>query len=368
MHQAALTVPSAALPDRTAWVDVARALCIILVVMMHSTLGLENAAGATGFLHPLVDFFAPIRIPTFFVISGLFMGQVVKRDLADFVRTRIMHLAYFYLLWLAIQIGARNVPVLTEAPHRLLGQFTLALVEPYGSLWFLHLLIMFSLLAYILRQVNPRVVLAAAALLYILRVQTGSVLLDEFSGRAIFFAAGWVLAPLFFASARWAIERHTCTTAFVLGLGLVNLAFIQLVDAEQIRLAGLVLGLAGAAAMAMLSAQLAGVPLVGKSMAALGRRSLSIYVAFTFPMAAFRALWVQADVLGDSWLGIGVGSVLITLVALAAPLVLEKAVRGSPLSFLFRRPDFTSDSAVGGSSTVGAPRSPRVSTLQPKRT
>ncbi len=184
---------------------------------------------------------------------------------------------------------------------------------------------MFSLLAYILRQVNPRVVLAAAALLYILRVQTGSVLLDEFSSRAIFFAAGWVLAPLFFASARWAIERPTRTTTFVLGLGLVNLAFIQLVDAEQVRLAGLVLGLAGAGAMAMLSAWLAGVPLVGKSMArALGRRSLVIYVAFTFPMAAFRALWVQADVLGGSWLGIGVGSVLITLVALVAPLVLEK--------------------------------------------
>ncbi len=141
MHQAALTVPSAAVPDRTGWVDVARALCIILVVMMHSTLGLENAMSATGFLHPLVEFLRSDPDSDFLRSVRALYGPGRKARSADFLRTRIMHLAYFYLLWLAIQIGARNVPMLAEAPHRVLGQFMLALVEPYGSLWFLHLLI-----------------------------------------------------------------------------------------------------------------------------------------------------------------------------------------------------------------------------------
>lgn len=356
MARSPLGVPGAADPDRTAWVDVARALCIVLVVMMHATLGFEKAAGATGFLHPLVEFFTPIRIPTFFVVSGLFMAHVLKRSLSVFVRTRIVHLGYFYLLWLAIQLVARSGAGLVDAPHRILGQFTLALVEPYDPLWFLHLLIIFSLLAYALRQVSPRVVLTAAAMLYLLRVETGSVLIDEFTSRAVFFAAGWALAPLFFASARLAVERPALSAALVLAIGAVNLAAIRLVDAEGIALVGLILGLAGAAAMAMISAWLAAMPALGEGLASLGRRSLVIYVAFTFPMAALRAILTKTDVLGDSWLGIGFGSLLITAAAIAAPLLLESFVRGTPLRFLFHKPRFD----------LGA--APALAELRPKRT
>ena len=32
--------------SRVAWVDYAKGFCIIMVVMMHSTLGVEKAAGA----------------------------------------------------------------------------------------------------------------------------------------------------------------------------------------------------------------------------------------------------------------------------------------------------------------------------------
>jgi uncharacterized membrane protein len=32
--------------ERVAWVDYAKGFCIIMVVMMHSTLGVEEAAGA----------------------------------------------------------------------------------------------------------------------------------------------------------------------------------------------------------------------------------------------------------------------------------------------------------------------------------
>ncbi len=307
-------------------------------------------------MHPLVEFFTPIRIPTFFVVSGLFMTQVLKRSLSAFVRTRIVHLGYFYLLWLAIQLVARSGAGLVDAPHRILGQFTLALVEPYDPLWFLHLLIIFSLLAYALRQVSPRVVLAAAAMLYLLRVETGSVLIDEFTSRAVFFAAGWAVAPLFFATARMAVERPTLSAALVITVGAVNLIAISVVDLEMIPLVDLFLGLAGAAGMATISAWLAATPAVGEWLASLGRRSLVIYVAFTFPMAALRALLTKTEVLGVSWLGIGFGSLLITAVAIAGPLLLERAVRGTPLRFLFHKPRFDLAAA------------PAMADLRPKRT
>ena len=61
--------PSAARVD---WVDYAKGICIIMVVMMHSVLGVELAAGETGFMHVLVAFAKPFRMPDFFLISGLF--------------------------------------------------------------------------------------------------------------------------------------------------------------------------------------------------------------------------------------------------------------------------------------------------------
>ena len=36
--------------ERVDWVDVAKGICIIMVVMMHSTLGVEKAAGAPGWM------------------------------------------------------------------------------------------------------------------------------------------------------------------------------------------------------------------------------------------------------------------------------------------------------------------------------
>jgi uncharacterized membrane protein YcfT len=50
---------------RVDWVDYAKGFCIIFVVTMHSTLGVEAAAGSNSWLHPAVAFALPLRCPTF---------------------------------------------------------------------------------------------------------------------------------------------------------------------------------------------------------------------------------------------------------------------------------------------------------------
>ncbi|HEV2000978.1 MAG TPA: acyltransferase, partial [Xanthobacteraceae bacterium] len=44
---------------RVDWVDYAKGFCIIFVVMMHSTLGVEQAVGEEGWLHTVVAFAKP---------------------------------------------------------------------------------------------------------------------------------------------------------------------------------------------------------------------------------------------------------------------------------------------------------------------
>src|SRR3569832_749877 len=88
---------------RVDWVDYAKGICIIMVVMMNSVLGVELAAGQTGFMHVAVAFAKPFRMPDFFLISGLFLSVVIDRDWRTYLDRKVVHFAYFYLLWMTIQ-------------------------------------------------------------------------------------------------------------------------------------------------------------------------------------------------------------------------------------------------------------------------
>src|SRR5439155_18234635 len=90
--------PKAPIAARVDWVDYAKGICIVMVVMMHSVLGVELAAGETGFMHWLVMFAKPFRMPDFFLISGLFLSVVIDRDWRTYFDRKVLHFSYFYLL------------------------------------------------------------------------------------------------------------------------------------------------------------------------------------------------------------------------------------------------------------------------------
>ena len=64
--------------QRIDWVDYAKGICIILVVMMHSTIGLEHATGQQGWMHNVVEFAKPFRMPDFFLLAGLFLASRIN--------------------------------------------------------------------------------------------------------------------------------------------------------------------------------------------------------------------------------------------------------------------------------------------------
>src|ERR1700679_4142873 len=101
--------------DRVDWVDSAKGICIIMVVMMHSVLGVELAAGESGFMHLFVTFAKPFRMPDFFLISGLFLPLVIDRDWRTYLDRKVVHFAYFYVLWVTIQFGFKAPAFAAEA-------------------------------------------------------------------------------------------------------------------------------------------------------------------------------------------------------------------------------------------------------------
>src|SRR5205085_7110091 len=78
---------------RVDWVDYAKGICIVMVVMMHSTLGMELAAGREGFMHVVVEFARPFRMPDFFMISGLFLARVIDRNWRTYLDRKVVHFA-----------------------------------------------------------------------------------------------------------------------------------------------------------------------------------------------------------------------------------------------------------------------------------
>ena len=104
-----------ALSGRVDWVDYAKGICIIMVVMMHSVLGVELAAGENGFMHLFVTFAKPFRMPDFFLISGLFLPLVIDRGWRTYLDRKVVHFAYFYVLWVTIQFGFKAPGFATES-------------------------------------------------------------------------------------------------------------------------------------------------------------------------------------------------------------------------------------------------------------
>ena len=321
---------------RVDWVDTAKGLCIVFVVMMHSTLGVEKSAGTEGWMGLVVEFARPFRMPDFFMISGLFLALVIDRPWRRYLDRKVVHFAYFYVLWLTIQFVVKAPPMAAETGWgSVFSEYLLAYVQPFGTLWFIYMLPVMFVITKVLhdRGVPWQAVLAAAAVLQTAPISTGSVLIDEFSSRYVYFYAGYIFATRAFALADWARRHMTVGSAGLIAWGVLNgvLVFNGFADLPLVSLA---LGTAGALAVIITSALLtqagASAPL-----AYCGRNSIVIYLAFFFPMAVTRVVLLKTGIIPD----IGTISVIVTAAGVVAPLVLLWLIERTGYGwFLFRRP------------------------------
>ena len=347
--------------NRVAFVDYAKGICIILVVTMHSTLGTGEAMGGEGFMHNLVAFAKPFRMPDFFLIAGLFASQSLTRDGKTFFDRKVLHFAYFYLLWAIIQCALKSFGAPEGALTHFRSEFLFSLIEPFGTLWFIYLLPIFFITTRLLRNQNQLVVLLCAAALETLRINTGWTAIDEFSRRFVYFYSGYLFAPYVFQFAA-AVTRRKALAVVGLGLwALVNGLAVKLpglwaASVSVMPIVSLILGYAGALAIVAISALLAEARRAA-SLGWLGSRSIVVYLAFFLPMAATRTLIVKSGLISD----VGVASLIVTVVSIVIPLLIAWAVKGTKLAFLFERPEFLKFSLKSSRpATPAAARSTRV--------
>src|ERR1700743_1434720 len=234
---------------RVDWVDYAKGICIVMVVMMHSVLGVEAAAGQTGFMHLVVMFAKPFRMPDFFLISGLFLPVVIDRDWRTYLDRKVVHFAYFYVLWVTIQFGFKAPAFAAESNWPHVGYLYLeSFIEPFGTLWFIYLLPIFFVVIKATRRMPAPLIWLVAAALESMHIETGWTVIDEFSARFVYIYSGYLFAPYVFALSNRARTYPV--------LALVGLAFWAVVNGGLVKLGfseypgvSLALGLTGACAI-----------------------------------------------------------------------------------------------------------------------
>ena len=333
--------------SRVAWVDTAKGWCIVLVVTMHSALGVGLAIDATGWLHQVVAFAKPFRMPDFFVISGLFLGRAIDLPWRAYLDRKAMHFFYFYALWLLIILSVKAGELGILAPLPFFRAYLWGFVEPFSSMWFIQLLPFLFIAARLVRNWSLAWVLAGASAIHIAAAvfpeggvyamssaMSGWITLDSFSLFLVYFLIGhyardWIFAFADRVAAKpaialaalfaWAIGEEFGVRSGLSGVPGLTLAF----------------GLAGTTAVVALSALMAKWNLA-PWLAYCGRRSLFIYLAFVLPMAAMRLALLKTELIAS----VGWFSLIVAATAVATPLALEAGVRGTWLAFLFKRPDW----------------------------
>ncbi|HEX2256118.1 MAG TPA: acyltransferase family protein, partial [Afifellaceae bacterium] len=308
--------------ERIAWLDIAKAICIILVILMHSTFGVEKAAGETGWLNWLAEFSMPFRMPDFFLIAGVFLAARIDQPWRSYLDRRVLHYLYLYVLWLTINFAIKAPAFAAEAGwDGVARDYLLAFIDPWGALWFIYHLALFFLVTRLLRAVPWPVVWLAAAALEIAHLETGWMLPDQFAARFVYFYTGYVFARHVLRLGEAMDARPLLALAGLLVWAPINGALVASGHAV-LPFVSLALGFAGAWAVVAAAVLLHRTPLAAPA-GWFGARSLPIYLAFFLPMAATRTVLLKLGIIDD----VGTISLLVTIAALVGPVILYELTR-----------------------------------------
>jgi len=262
---------------RIEWIDLVKAASVLLVVFMHASNTLVDLGGTGSvattlqLLNHLVE---PLRMPMFFLVSGMLAASAVRRPWSASTN-RTTGMLYLYVLWMLLYFGFTAL-------------FGATVPDPLGSIvlarsgfWYLYAMAIFFVIARLLRNQPGWLVVAVALLPNILRPVTDQILGQLIPGTLFtsmamnlaFFLVGIHFKDLVAAAAQRATPQHVAVLGVLAaGAGLVFLRSPQMVGQSLLPLSVLWLGFGvGLAALITRS----GVPAWARYV---GSRTLAVYV------------------------------------------------------------------------------------------
>ncbi|TWH75354.1 fucose 4-O-acetylase-like acetyltransferase [Modestobacter roseus] len=294
--------PSDATPARVAAIDVARAVAVIGVVVNHSIDGMVGA-GLIGDGHPLERLNAALyvfRMPALALLLGLFIPRsVARRGVAGYLAHRGAVLVWLYLLWFALQSSIESLTSDYKNLERPWGAIV-RVWEPFAHLWFLPFLLVASAVLAVLQpwRGRARQVLAGGGLVLVGVLLWGwdrnvvgltglSLLAFAAVGSMLGLArlGGWMQR----SAAGWAAAGVAAGAVF---LALLQLGPVPGTLPEDVgyltRAVSALAAAAGTLALLAVAVLLSRSAPVAAFLAAIGRRTLPVYLAHVVIVAGVR--------------------------------------------------------------------------------
>ncbi len=339
---------------RVEWVDSAKGLCILLVVLGHAVTELANHGYSTGIWAEVNFMLGPIRMPLFFLLSGLFAAKALSESWHKLANRRIWVMVWLYVLWVPLrdvvlamlpasyvtEMGFIDAPRIVDPSNwgAMFYNSLHALVEPTSYLWFLWALALFAIISKATRHVPPLIQIAAAAAVNVAAPFVAvSWSWDFVSEMYVFYLMGIYGAPYIFRM----VDRRPIgflagsVAAYVVVAGWVVLTFPSFNDGNQ-GLTRLFLSTAGIFAAVNVMAMLQG-SVVVEPFEKLGRRTLPVFLMH-IPMLAI--LGIVADQFFTRDPGLPWQPVIATVTAAALCLGLYRLLLRAGAGWLFKRPDW----------------------------
>ena len=156
----------ATLQSRVAWVDAAKGLAILLVVLTHAysytvTLGVESE-----FWTITNRVLSLLRMPLFFMLAGIFAASWIRRTWGELLRNKVMLLMWVYVVWVLIRFAFFSFVPNLVAPNEASSFLGLIVQAVWSSMptWFLYALALFFVGAKLLRSIPVWLQLAVTGL------------------------------------------------------------------------------------------------------------------------------------------------------------------------------------------------------------
>lgn len=346
--------------QRKTWPDVAKGLCIILVVLWHvvtkhyQQVEWETSLPFTGAWGVLGEQLLPLRMPLFFAISGVFALSAMQRPWRVLGRTRIANLAYLYVLWLLIHTGIMwFTPDIDTLRAHDLGDLVAQLTISPTNLWYLYALALYFTIARLTRSVPTPWLLGASLVLSVVAAMDlipgpDSSNLYQVVQNLFFFLAGLRLRPVVEKLAEGATFPRMLAAGAAYVAGLAFIAFLNAGDWPGVWTVVSVLAICfGVLASVLTSRHL---KRVTRLMSWLGRQTLPIYVIH-MPLLAVISVLLQGplSVLEPRGaLAAAIEPIVLTVVITAICLALHRGLSSIGLAWLFERPTRRKKEAKAG--------------------
>jgi threonine dehydratase len=344
-----ISVSIAKANDRYAWVDVAKGICILLVVLYHVVAFhlLDSFV-----LPPLIRTawtavnmgLVPLRMPLFFIISGLLSARAIALEWKNAVAPRAISLYYLYAIWLLIHFvwfqfapDVADTHLVLESPQGLISNFLLA----NTTLWYLYALAAYLVIAKIARGYKWCVLAAAGVINVAVAAEwlPTNGLVHSILENLVFFLIG-AYAPAFVLKLADETRRRVRTItsiAIVGGLLVVK----RLFDADTfpglllvVSVAACIAGIAGTAWA--VEARVPGTKLLAR----IGRATIGIYVLHVLLLSIVQAIVFRGEpvTLPGGTASTIIYPILLTAAIAAASLGTQSLLERARLGVLFRAP------------------------------